>query len=261
MKDSIIRYSFIFFVLVVCLIQLTVASQANQELSNETLAWGFRRGENHTQAVLDTNSLKVLEQYDGIAMGSQEKPYIYLTFDAGYEAGFTENILKTLKENEINATFFITAHYVNTAPDLVKEMIKNGNTVGNHTVNHACLPNLTDEEIKEEIMTLHNSIYEITGYEMTYFRPPKGEFSERTANVVQNLGYTSVLWSNAYDDWDTSKQGRSDYGKQKVLDNLHNGAIILLHSTSEDNMIMLDSMIKEAKNMGYEFKSLDEFEK
>ena len=140
-------------------------------------------------------------------------------------------------------------------------MIQNGNTVGNHTVNHACLPNLKDDEIKEEIMKLHNSIYEMTGYEMTYFRPPKGEFSERTANLVQSLGYTSVLWSNAYDDWDDSKQGKSEYGKKKVLDNLHNGAIILLHSTSKDNVTMLDGMIKEAKNMGYEFKSLDEFEK
>ena len=169
--------------------------------------------------------------------------------------------MKILKENDITATFFITAHYVNTATDLVKQMIQYGNAVGNHTVNHACLPNLKDDEIKEEIMKLHNSIYEITGYEMTYFRPPKGEFSERTASLVQSLGYTSVLWSNAYDDWDNSKQGRSNYGKKKVLDHLHNGAIILLHSTSKDNVAMLDSMIKEAKNMGYEFKSLDEFEK
>lgn len=261
MKDRIIRYSFIFLILAVSILQFSIASQANQELSNKLLAWGFRRGENHEQAVLDAESLKVLEKYDGIAMGNPDKKYVYLTFDAGYEAGYTEEILKILKENDITATFFITAHYVNTATDLVKQMIQYGNTVGNHTVNHACLPNLKDDEIKEEIMKLHNSIYEITGYEMTYFRPPKGEFSERTASLVQSLGYTSVLWSNAYDDWDNSKQGRSDYGKKKVLDHLHNGAIILLHSTSKDNVAMLDSMIKEAKNMGYEFKSLDEFEK
>lgn len=261
MKDKIIRYSFIFSILAISIFQFSIASEANQALSNELLAWGFRRGENHEQAVLDSESLKVLEKYNGIAMGNPDKKYIYLTFDAGYEAGYTEDILKILKENNVTATFFITAHYVNTATDLVKQMIQNGNTVGNHTVNHACLPNLKDDEIKEEIMKLHNSVYEITGYEMTYFRPPKGEFSERTASIVQSLGYTSVLWSNAYDDWDTSKQGKSEYGKKKVLDNLHNGAIILLHSTSEDNLAMLDSMIKEAQNLGYEFKSLDEFEK
>ncbi len=261
MKDRIIRYSFIFLILVVSIMQFSLASQAGETLSNEVLAWGFRRGEQHAQAVLDAESLKVLEKFNGMAMGNPDKKYVYLTFDAGYEAGYTEDILKVLKENDVTAAFFITAHYVNTATDLVKQMIQNGNIVGNHTVNHACLPSLSDDEIKEEIMKLHNSIYEVTGYEMTYFRPPRGEFSERTSSIVESLGYTSVLWSNAYDDWDTSKQGRSDYGKRKVLDNLHNGAIILLHSTSEDNLTMLDSMIKEAKDMGYEFKSLDEFEK
>ena len=261
MKDRIIRYSFIFLILAVSIIQFSLASQANQELSNNILAWGFRRGENHEQAVLDQESLKVLEEYNGIAMGNPDKKYIYLTFDSGYEAGYTEDILKVLKDNDVTAAFFITAHYVNTAPDLVKKMIQNGNIVGNHTVNHSCLPNLSDEEVKEEIMKMHNTVYEVTGYEMTYFRPPKGEFSQRTASIVDSLGYTSVLWSNAYDDWDKEKQGRSDYGKKKVLDNLHNGAVILLHSTSEDNLTMLDSMIKEAKQMGYEFKSLDEFER
>lgn len=261
MKDRIIRYSFICLILTVSIVQFSMAAQTDAKLSNETLAWGFRRGENHEQAVLDSESLKVVEKYNGIAMGNAESKNIYLTFDSGFEAGYTENILKTLKENDVTAAFFITAHYVNTAPDLVKQMIQNGNIVGNHTVNHANLPGLSDEEVKEEIMKLHNSIYEVTGYEMTYFRPPRGEFSERTASIVQNLGYTSVLWSNAYDDWDESKQGRSEYGKKKVLDNLHNGAVILLHSTSKDNMEMLDSMIKEAKAMGYNFKSLDEFEK
>ena len=261
MKDRIIRYSFICLILMVSIMQFSLASHADSEPSNETLAWGFRRGENHEQAFLDQESLKVLEKYNGIAMGNPEKKYIYLTFDSGYEAGYTEEILKILKENDVKATFFITAHYVNTASDLVKKMIQNGNIVGNHTVNHACLPGLSDEEVKEEIMKLHNSVFEVTGYEMTYFRPPRGEFSERTASIVSDLGYTSVLWSNAYDDWDNSKQGRSDYGKKKVLDNLHNGAIILLHSTSEDNAKMLDSMIKEAKEMGYEFRGLDEFER
>ena len=261
MKDKIIRYGFICLILIVCIVQFSIAAQADTALSNETLAWGFRRGENHEQAVLDANSLKILEKYNGIAMGNTEKKYVYLTFDAGYEAGYTEQILKILKENDVTATFFITAHYLNTAQDLVKQMIKNGNIVGNHTVNHACLPNLSDAEIKEEIMKLHNTVYEVTGYEMTFFRPPKGEFSERTASIVDSLGYTSVLWSNAYDDWDNSKQGRSEYGKKKVLDNLHNGAVILLHSTSKDNCDMLDSMIKEAKQMGYQFRALDEFEK
>ena len=110
-------------------------------------------------------------------------------------------------------------------------------------------------------MTLHNAVYEKTGYEMKYFRPPKGEFSEKSLNVIKELGYTTVMWSSAYDDWDKNKQGRVEYGKKKILDNLHNGAIILLHSTSEDNMNMLDDLIKQIKEKGYEIRALDEFEK
>ena len=139
-------------------------------------------------------------------------------------------------------------------------MIEEGHIVGNHTVNHKCLPNISDEEIKKEIMELHNAVYEKFGYEMSYFRPPKGEFSERVVKLVKDLGYTTVMWSSAYDDWDKEKQGRLEYGKKKILDNVHNGCVLLLHSTSEDNCKILPDVINEVKNMGYEFKSIDEFE-
>ena len=120
---------------------------------------------------------------------------------------------------------------------------------GNHTVNHKDITAISSEELRKEIMNLHTAIYEKTGYEMKYFRPPKGEFSEYSIAFVQSLGYKTVLWSNAYDDWNTSNQGRSEYGKKKLLDNLHNGCIILLHSTSEDNMILLESFISEARSL------------
>lgn len=120
---------------------------------------------------------------------------------------------------------------------------------GNHTVNHKDITTISDEELRKEIMNLHTAICEKTGYEMKYFRPPKGEFSEYSISIVQSLGYKTVLWSNAYDDWNTSNQGRSEYGKKKLLDNLHNGCIILLHSTSEDNMILLESFINEARSL------------
>lgn len=123
------------------------------------------------------------------------------------------------------------------------------------------MPEIEIDTIKKEVMNLHTAVYEKFGYEMKYIRPPKGEFSERTISYTNSLGYTTVLWSLAYDDWDENKQGREAYGKSKVLDNLHNGAIILLHSNSKDNANILDSVIKEAKNNGYEFKSLDEFER
>lgn len=192
-------------------------------------------------------------------MGNKDSNFIYLTFDLGYEAGYTEQILDVLKENNVKAAFFITGHYLNTNTDLVKRMIEEGHIVGNHTVNHKSLVDLSDEEIKDEIMNLHKALYDKLGYEMTYFRPPKGEFSERVLKIAKDLGYTTVLWSNAYDDWDENNQGREDYGKSKILDNLHNGCVLLLHGTSKDNCNILDSVIKETISKGYEFKSLDEF--
>lgn len=110
-------------------------------------------------------------------------------------------------------------------------------------------------------MNLHNSVYEKFGYEMTYFRPPKGEFSERVISVVKDLGYTTVMWSSAYDDWDKEKQGREEYGKKKIVDNMHNGCVLLLHATSSDNSKILSDVIKDIKNMGYEFKNINEFER
>ena len=110
-------------------------------------------------------------------------------------------------------------------------------------------------------MNLHTAIYEKFHYEMKYIRPPKGEYSEKSVAYCNTLGYTTVMWSFAYDDWDESKQGREEYAKKKILDNIHNGAVILLHGNSRDNTSVLDTCIKEIKNMGYEFASLDEFER
>ncbi len=122
------------------------------------------------------------------------------------------------------------------------------------------MPSLTAEEIKKEVMDLHQSVYEKFGYEMKYIRPPKGEFSEKTLQVTNSLGYKTVMWSFAYEDWNEEKQPDEEKAKEKILKNLHNGEIMLLHGNSKTNTDILDSVIKEAKNMGYEFKSLDEFE-
>ena len=122
------------------------------------------------------------------------------------------------------------------------------------------MPDIDDSKIKIELMDLHTAIYEKFNYEMKYMRPPKGEFSERTLHVTKTLGYKTVMWSFAYDDWDEKAQKGESYAKQKILDNVHNGEIILLHANSIDNCNVLDYCIKEIKKMGYEFKSLDEFE-
>ena len=230
-------------------------------LSNKKIGWGIKRETNHNQPDLGSNNKELIDQYNGIAMGNKEKKYVYLTFDEGYEAGYTPRILQVLKENNVKACFFLTAHFINTQEALVKEMIQQGHTIGNHTVNHKSMPDLADDKIKSEVMDLHTVIYQKFGYEMKYIRPPKGEFSERTLSITNGLGYTTVMWSLAYDDWDENKQGREEYAKKKILDNIHPGAVILLHGNSKDNTNVLDEVIKEVRSMGYEFKTLDEYER
>ena len=237
----------------------TSAEPVKTSLNNQKIGWGIKRAKDHKQPDLGTKNKALIEKYNGIAIGKENDKNVYLTFDNGYEAGYTSKILDVLKENNVTATFFITAHYLNSEPELVKRMIDEGHIIGNHTVNHPSLPDVSDTKIKEEIMNLHTALVEKTGYEMKYVRPPKGEYSERVLSICKNLGYTTVMWSLAYDDWDENKQGREEYGKQKILDNIHPGAVILLHATSKDNSEILDFCIKEIKNMGYEFKSLDEF--
>lgn len=230
-------------------------------LSNTKIGWGIKREKDHKQPDLGKVNNELINKYEGISIGNSESKIIYLTFDQGYEAGYTEKILDVLKENNVSATFFITAHYLNTREDLVKRMIDEGHIVGNHTVNHKSMPDISDEEIKEEVLRLHQSIYEKFGYEMKYIRPPKGEYSERTLSITNSLGYKTVMWSFAYKDWDEKNQNGEEKAKKIIIDNLHNGEVMLLHATSKDNMNVLDYVIKKAREMGYEFKSLDEFDK
>ena len=228
---------------------------------NKKIGWGIKRNDNHESPDIGSTNKKIMDELNGLYMGNSESKKIYLTFDLGYEAGYTEKILEILKENDVKATFFITGHYLNTQTELVKRMIDDGHIIGNHTVNHKSMPTIDLATIKTEVMDLHKAVYEKFGYEMKFIRPPKGEYSKRTVAYTNTLGYTTVMWSFAYDDWDEAKQGREEYGKKKILDNVHNGEIMLLHATSKDNSNILDEVIKEIKNMGYEFKNIDEFEK
>ena len=210
----------------------SVATNA-EILSNTKIGWGIRRNDNHEQPDLGANNKRILEKYEGICMGNASKPYVYLTFDEGYEAGYTPKILESLKNNDVKATFFITAHFVNTQPELVKQIIDEGHIVGNHTVNHKSMPTLSEEEIKKEVMELHTVIYQKFGYDMKYIRPPKGEFSEKSIISTNNLGYKTVMWSFAYEDWNEDKQPNEESSKKKIIENLHNGEIMLLHGNSK----------------------------
>lgn len=267
MKKKIFIIVVIFIIAIITFMSLgkenenTLQTSTGEVLSNKKIGWGIKRNDNHEQPDLGSTNKELIDENNDIAMGNAEDKYVYLTFDEGYEAGYTEKILDTLKANDVKAAFFITGHYLNSAEELVKRMIDEGHIVGNHTVNHPSMPDIGDDKLKEEITKLHTAVFEKFGYEMIYFRPPKGEFSQRTLALTKQLGYTTVMWSFAYDDWDETKQGRESYGKEKILNNIHNGAVILLHSTSKDNANILDEVIKEIKKQGYEFKTLDEFKR
>lgn len=242
-------------------ITVEVIPVSNANLSNTTYAWGFRRMKDNVQPEFTASYTKVLDDYEGIYVGNKDDKSIYLTFDEGYENGYTGAILDTLKEKEVTAVFFVTMPYVKQNSELVQRMIDEGHIVGNHTVNHPSMPSVTDDtKLEEEITKLHDYVKEnFDGYEMTYLRPPKGEYSERTVKISKDLGYKTVLWSSAYDDWDTSKQDRLDYARKMIYNYTHNGCVMLLHAVSKDNTALLGEVIDTLRNEGYEFKSLDEF--
>lgn len=249
----------------ICIFQMDIGSKNIRSVvsntgENQKLEWGIKRNDNHERPDVGDKNKQILEANGGICLGKELDKNIYLTFDSGYEAGYMENILDVLKQNNVKATFFITSHYLNTASELVGRMIEEGHIVGNHTVNHKSMPSISNEEIETEIMKLHQAVFEKFNYEMRYIRPPKGEFNERTLKKCQDLGYKTVMWSFAYCDWDEKKQPSQEKAQKMIIDNLHSGEIMLLHSNSKTNSEVLDAIIKEARNQGYEFRTLDEFE-
>lgn len=258
---NVIIIGTVLVVLSICLIQLNediIPTLATSD--SKTIGWGIKRENNNMQPDVGDVNRKMLEENGGICLGKDMEKVIYLTFDEGYEAGYTESILNTLKENDVKATFFITAHYLNTASDLVERMINEGHIVGNHTSNHPSMPSISDEEIENEIMKLHQAVYEKFNYEMKYMRPPKGEFNERTLKKTSELGYKTVMWSFAYCDWDENKQPTLEEAQKMIVNNFHCGEVMLLHPNSKTNSEVLDTIIKEAKSQGYEFKLLDQFQ-
>ncbi|MDE6210337.1 MAG: polysaccharide deacetylase family protein [Lachnospiraceae bacterium] len=179
---------------------------------------------------------------------------IYLTFDEGYENGYTGAILDVLKEKNVKAVFFVTMDWVKAEPDLLKRIIDEGHVVGSHSVTHQSMPTLSIEKQKEEYTGLHNYIRDNYGYEMYLFRPPMGHFSEQSLAVAADMGYTSVLWSFAHVDWLVDKQPSHEEALQTTVERLHNGAIYLLHAVSEANTAVLGDFIDQARALGYEFK-------
>lgn len=191
-------------------------------------------------------------KYDADFIREQEN-HIYLTFDEGYENGYTDDILDVLKEKGVSAVFFVTMPYVKAEPELIQRMIDEGHIVGNHSVNHPSMPETNPEQCRNEIMELHDYVKENFQYEMTLFRFPMGEFSERDLSIAQQLGYRSVFWSFAYRDWLVDEQPNPQEALEKIESKCHPGAIYLLHAVSQTNAEILGQMIDDLQAQGYTF--------
>jgi len=238
---------------------IPVSSQYGS-LSNSLHGWGLKRNSNHLQPEMPAGIRQTLAQNNAYWIGSPDEKTVYLTFDEGYENGYTTGFLDILKKQNVKAAFFITGHYLESQPELVKRMIQEGHILGNHTVNHPSMPSLTDGQIKEEIEKLASDFTALTGNKMFYFRPPMGEYSERTLAETKDLGYYTIFWSFAMADWIPLPGGPQE-AYQTVMDNLHNGDLILLHAVSKDNLESLDKMISDIEAQGYTFKTLDDLVK
>jgi len=182
---------------------------------------------------------------------------IFLTFDEGYEKGFTSSILDTLKDRSAGAVFFITLPYARQNPELVRRMIDEGHTIGNHSAKHFSFPTVSIQQAADDVMQLHEYIKNSFGYEMKLFRPPMGEFSEQTLALAQKLGYTSVFWSWAYKDWLVDEQPSTDYALNKITSEAHPGAVYLLHAVSKTNAEVLGDAIDKLRDMGFVVSSWD----
>lgn len=199
-------------------------------------------------------AIQAQEQYGdmgGLFIGDSTNKQIWLTFDEGYENGCTAGILDTLKEKNVRAVFFVTYDYCKRNPELVKRMIAEGHTVGNHTWSHPSLPECSPDELYSELSLLHEYVRDEFGYDMYVMRPPKGEFSQRVLACAKELGYTTVLWSFAYPDWDVNNQPDQEQAFQKITGKSHNGAVYLLHAVSETNAAILGRVIDYWRDSGF----------
>lgn len=203
-------------------------------------------------------SVSDLAQYDACYLGDTSNKVIYLTFDCGYENGYTEKILDALKKHNAPAAFFVVGNMIETAPDIICRMAEEGHVVGNHTFHHPDMSAISEQAaFQKELDDLAALYRETTGQELPkFYRPPQGKYSVENLKQAQALGYRTILWSLAYVDWYVDDQPTAEQAYAKLLPRIHDGAIVLLHSTSKTNADILDDLLTKWEDMGYTFASL-----
>lgn len=224
--------------------------------------WGLSFQEEGKPPVANATA-EDLARYDAFYADDTDEKVMYLTFDAGYENGYTENILDVLKKHDVKAAFFLVGNYIETSPEIVKRMVEEGHLVGNHTYTHPDMSSIsTVESFEKELKQLEDKYQEVTGKRMKkYYRPPQGKYSESNLKMASDMGYKTVFWSLAYVDWYESDQPTREEAFEKLIPRAHPGAIVLLHSTSRTNSEILDELLTRWEDMGYEFRSLEELGK
>ncbi len=245
----------------VCAGALALAALIVSQFSGGAIAtgsWGLSFRQEGT-APIGTADVGALKKYGAAYLGDTEQKVIYLTFDAGYENGCTERILDALKKHNAPAAFFLVGNYIEKNGDLVRRMVDEGHIVGNHTMHHYDMSKLSDKEsFSRELTELEELFREVTGKELPkYYRPPQGIYSESNLSMAQELGYHTVFWSLAYVDWNNDAQPTPSAAYDKLLPRIHNGAVVLLHSTSATNADILDELLTKWESMGYTFASID----
>jgi peptidoglycan-N-acetylmuramic acid deacetylase len=226
-------------------------------ISTKKYSWYIVRNNDHKISGCDESIS--LAKYDAYYVEEDAGEVMYLTFDCGYENGYTEQMLDILKAHGAKACFFVTMTYIRDNPEIVKRMKEEGHLVGNHTVHHPSMPEISVEEQREEILECASFMKETTGYDMDmYFRPPSGEYSEQVLQVAKDLGYKTIFWSMAYLDYDVNNQPGADYVVEHFNKYSHPGAIPLIHNVSSSNAQALDQVLTNLSQEGYVFKSLDD---
>ena len=208
-------------------------------------------------------SAEHLKEYNAYYVGNASEKVIYLTFDAGFENGYTESVLDTLKKNHVPAAFFLVGTYIRDNPDLVKRMVNEGHIVANHTMSHPDMSAISDKTAFTKELSQTEEFYKsVIEKDMPhYYRPPRGTYSESNMKMANELGYKTIFWSLAYVDWNVDKQPSKEEAFSKLVPRIHPGAVLLLHNTSKTNADILDELISEYKKLGYEFKTLDDLTK
>ena len=237
----------------------TLSPTKETSASVQSASWGLSFQEEGKRPAGNA-TIDDLKQYNAYYASDTDEKILYLTFDAGYENGNTPAILEALKKHQAPAVFFAVGNFIKDNPDLIKRMITEGHIVGNHTMTHPDMSQISSmESFQKELEGVEELYTSVTGEPMTkFYRPPRGVYSTENLSMAKELGYSTFFWSLAYVDWIQEQQPSKEEAFQKLIPRIHPGAIVLLHNTSSTNAAILDELLTKWEEMGYRFESIDQ---